>query len=144
LLSFLELVSPLAAADTIPEQVLFNRSQQQHDDRGDNREQSTSARQKAEALFTRKPQLIEPSVRETAPAGEAVRKPRVLAVSTPGPVQHDEPEAPISANPPMTPVIPAAQFARVRAWSKYGMTAAQVAEVYGVAASEIERILRIA
>ncbi len=123
---------------------MLNQSQQQHDDRGDNRERSTSARQDAEALFTPKPQLIEPSVRETAPASEGIRKPRVLAVSMPRPVQRDEPEAPVSAKPPVTPVIPAAQFARIRAWVKYGMTAAQVAEVYGVATSEIERILRIA
>jgi hypothetical protein len=123
--------------------ILFNRSQQ-HNDRDDSRERSTSARQAAEALFTPKPKLIEPSVRETAPAGEAVRKPRVLAISAARPVHHDEPEAPTSAKLPETPVIPAAQVARIRAWMKYGMTAAQVAEVYGVAASEIERILRTA
>jgi hypothetical protein len=38
--------------------------------------------------------------------------------------------------------IPASQLARIRTWVKYGMTAAQVAEVYGVPASEIERALR--
>ena len=34
-----------------------------------------------------------------------------------------------------------AAVGRIRAWVKYGMTAAQVAQVYGVAVSEIERIL---
>jgi hypothetical protein len=117
--------------------------QQQHDDRGDNRERSTSARQAAEALFTPKPKPIEPPVRNIAPAGEAARKPRVLPIAAAGPVPHEEPEAPISAKPP-TPVILAAQLSRIRAWVKYGMTAAQVAEVCGVAPSEIERILRTA
>jgi hypothetical protein len=115
-----------------------------HHDRGDDRERITGARQAAEALFAPKSQLIEPSVRETAPAGEAVRKPRVLAISAARPVHHDEPQAPISAKPPVTPVIPAAQFTRIRTWMKYGMTAAQVAEMCGVDASEIKRILRTA
>jgi transcriptional regulator with XRE-family HTH domain len=35
-------------------------------------------------------------------------------------------------------------LSRIRAWLKYGMTAAQVAEVCGVSPSEIERILRTA
>jgi hypothetical protein len=37
---------------------------------------------------------------------------------------------------------PRSQFGRIRAWAKYGMTAAQVAQVCGVAIGEIERILR--
>ena len=119
---------------------MFNRSHQ-YDDRGNSREQSTSARQAAEALFTPKLQRVEPTVREAAPAGEAVRKPRVLAVATAVPVQHDEPDAPISAHPPMKPVIPTAHVARIRACLKYGMTAAQLAEMYGVAAGEVERVL---
>jgi len=119
---------------------LFNRPQQ-HDDRGNSREQSTSARQAAEALFAPKPQRIEPLVQETAPADEAVRKPRVLAVAAAAHVPHDEPEAPRRAKPPRKPIIPAAHVARIRAWLKYGMTAAQVAEMYGISAGEIERIL---
>ena len=42
----------------------------------------------------------------------------------------------------MTPEIPSSQFGRIRAWAKYGMTAAQVAAVYGVAVGVVERILR--
>jgi hypothetical protein len=38
--------------------------------------------------------------------------------------------------------IPAAQFGRVRALASYGMTQAQVAELYGVEVDEIERIIR--
>jgi hypothetical protein len=37
--------------------------------------------------------------------------------------------------------IPASQFGRVRALTRYGMTRAQVAELYGVTVDEIERII---
>ena len=116
---------------------MFSRSSQ-HDDRRDRREPSTSARQAAEALFAPKPQRAEPTIREAAPSDEAVRKPRVLAVSAAVPLPREEPATP----PPAEPVIPAAHNARIRAWLKFGMTTAQVAEMYGVAAGEIERILR--
>ena len=78
---------------------MFDRSSQ-NDDRGERREQSTGARQAAEALFSPKPQHVEPPVREAAPAGEAVRKPRVLAVAAALPVPRDESEAPASVEPP--------------------------------------------
>ena len=119
---------------------MFNRSQH-YDDRGNGREQSTSARQAAEALFAPKPQRADPSDREAAPVGEVMRKPRVLTAATAVPMPRDEPAAPTHAPPPKEPVIPAAHVARIRAWLKYGMTAVQVAEIYGVAAGEVERIL---
>lgn len=122
---------------------MFNRSQQ-YDDHGNSRERNTSARQAAEALFAPKPQRVEPTVRKAAPTDEVVRRPRVLAVAAAVPVRHDKPEAPISAQPPIKPIIPPAHLARVRACLKYGMTAAQVAEMYGVAVDEVERSLRIA
>ena len=37
--------------------------------------------------------------------------------------------------------IPVSQFGRVRALTSYGMTQAQVAELYGVTVQEIERII---
>jgi hypothetical protein len=37
--------------------------------------------------------------------------------------------------------IPPSQFGRVRALANYGMTQAQVAELYGVGIGEIERII---
>jgi hypothetical protein len=73
-----------------------------------------------------------------------VRKPRVLAISPPAPVRHEEVEAPISPKQQVTPKIARAQFARIRALKRYGMTARQVAELYGVAVGEVERILRMA
>lgn len=122
---------------------MFNRSPQR-DDRGDRREQSTNARQAAEALFAPKPQRVEPTIREAARAGEVVRKPRVLEVAAAVPVPPEEPAAPTCAVPSREPVIPAAHVVRIRAWLKYGMTAVEVAEMYGVAAGEIERVLRSA
>ena len=38
--------------------------------------------------------------------------------------------------------IPLSQFGRVRTLTSYGMTPAQVAELYGVAVGEIDRIIR--
>jgi hypothetical protein len=72
-----------------------------------------------------------------------MRRPRILAISRPvkGPSQVGD-ERLISPKQQMTPKIPRSQFARIREWRRYGMTAQQVAEVYGVAVGEIERILR--
>ena len=117
---------------------MFNRSPQ-HDDRGDRHEQSTTARQAAEALFAPKPQRLAPVREAVAPAGEVVRKPRVLTIAA---VARDKPAVPTRAEPPREPVIPAADVARIRAGLKYGMTVSQVAEMYGVAAGDIERLLR--
>jgi hypothetical protein len=119
--------------------LLDSRSEQQHHFRGDDHQQITRAREAAEALF--RPKRLEPSVLEAPPAAaSAARKPRVLTIASPAPVV--EREAPVSAKQQMTPEIPRSQFDRVRTWVKYGMTAPQVAEVYGVAVGEIERILR--
>jgi len=73
-----------------------------------------------------------------------VRKPRVLASSPPAPVRLEEAETQISPKQQMTPKIARSQYARIRTLIKYGMTARQVAEVYGVAVGEIERIFRMA
>jgi len=92
-------------------------------------------------LFTPKRKIAEQSMREgAAPAAESVHKPRILAILPAAPVCHEEPEAPIS--PKQTSEIARSQFARIRTWVRYGVTVHQVAEVYGVAVGEIERILR--
>jgi hypothetical protein len=68
------------------------------------------------------------------------RKPRVLPILSPeAPARHEEPPAP---EPRTMREIPRSQFVRIRTLVKYGMTVAQVAKVYGVAADEIARILR--
>jgi hypothetical protein len=38
--------------------------------------------------------------------------------------------------------VPAAHLARIEVWLKYGMTVRQVAAVYGVSVSEMERVLQ--
>jgi hypothetical protein len=120
------------------EQALFDRSRQQHHDG----EPTTSARQIAEALFApKRSPTPEPMGEDTPPSGVSVRKPRVLTISSITPIHHGKPAAPSSPKEPVTPEIPRSQFARIRAWAQYGMTAGQVAEVYGVAVGEIKSIL---
>ena len=118
---------------------------QQLKPRGDDPEQITRARQAAEALFTSKPP---PVSTPTIPASltttdRSTRKPRVLPILLPAaPVRPEERETPAAPEPQTTREIPRSQFVRIRTLVKYGMTVAQVAKVYGVAADEIARILR--
>ena len=119
---------------------MLDRSQLEDQERGRN----TNARQAAEALFTPKRVTPEHLFRETpASSDEQVRRPRVLAISgtVPGPSQVED-KGPTSPNQQIPPKIPRSQFAVIRTWLRYGMTAQQVAEVYGVAVDEIERIVR--
>jgi Protein of unknown function (DUF2934) len=134
-----------AEAEIAAERSRDGNTAHQHRDSGNDRERLTSARQAAEALFTPNRQVTEQSIREgVAPTGRSVRKPRVLPISPPAPVRHEEVEAPISPKQQMTPKIARSQYARIRTLVRYGMTARQVAELYGVPLSEIERILRMA
>jgi hypothetical protein len=67
----------------------------------------------------------------------------MLGVTSPaGPTRREAVEAPLSPEPPAIPEIPRSQFTRIRAWVKYGMKVPQVAEVYGAAVGDIERIIR--
>jgi hypothetical protein len=104
----------------------------------------TRARRSAEALFTTKRQVTkQSSVSESLPSvAQSPRKPRVLKALLPAPVRHEEEKAPVESQERITPEIPTSQFARIRAWVKYGMSVAQVAGVYGVAVDVIERILQ--
>jgi hypothetical protein len=111
----------------------------QHRHSGDDRER-LSARQAAEALFTPNREVTRQSTQEST---AAARKPRVLAISPPVPVGREELGAQISPNQQkITPKIERSQVARVRTLVKYGMTARQVAEVYGVDVDEINRIVQ--
>jgi hypothetical protein len=121
---------------------LLSRQQQPHP-RGDDRERITRARQAAEALFTAKPPVSEPSVPDSAPGNQSARKPRVLRIVSPAaPVRHEQLETPVSREPQTPRQISRSQFARIRTLVKYGMTGSQVAEVYGVPVDEIARVLR--
>jgi hypothetical protein len=122
---------------------LFTRRQQQHP-RGDDRDRIIKARREAESLFTAKPPIRDTAVpHPQTPIDQAARKPRILRALSTAPVRQQESAAQVSTEPSITPIqIPSSQFARIRAWVKYGMTAAQVAGMYGVAVDAIERILR--
>ena len=78
------------------------------------------------------------------PVADPVRRPRVLsASSTVLDTAQEQLVAPIIPREQVTPRIPKSQFARIRAWRRYGMTARQVAKVYEVSIDEIERILSV-
>lgn len=107
----------------------------------DDRERINRARQAAEALFAPKPPTPKVPV---SPVGPGSEQKSAAALVPPGPVPAS-PEPVVSAIAPKPPPgveIPAAQLARIRTWVKYGMTAAQVAEVYRVPVGAIERVLR--
>jgi hypothetical protein len=102
---------------------------------------TTSARRTAEALFTPKRQITEQAVPESVPpADHSMREPRALPSTAP--TRQQGQEEPVSSEQQTTLEIPQSQFARIRAWRKYGMTAAQVAEVYGVAIGQVESLLQ--
>ena len=120
---------------------MFTRRQQPHP-RRDDREQIRKARQEAEALFTSRRPIGQASApNPSRSADQSARKPRILRALPTASVRHEEGNVPVGSKARMTPEIPTSQFARIRAWAKYGMTAAQVAAVYGVAVGVIERIL---
>jgi hypothetical protein len=122
-----------------------------HDREGINR-----ARQNAEDLFKPKPQTPRADVPMSAPndASSAEhqprRQPRIFAIPPVVPMNTTKAEP--AAEPKKirrkaidkrwTREIPLSQFGRVRTLTSYGMTPAQVAELYGVAVGEIDRIIR--
>jgi hypothetical protein len=111
--------------------------------RDDDRERVARARQTAEALFTPKLQVGEPTVSGSLPPGDPpARKPRVLGISPPAAARLEAVEPSAGAELRIAPEVPASQFARIRSWVKYGMTPAQVAKIYGVSAGDIERVIR--
>jgi hypothetical protein len=111
--------------------------------RNDERERITRARRAAEALFTSNRQVIKLSLSGSSPSvDQAARKSRVLKALSPTTASHEESRAPVDSEQQILPAIPKSQFARIRTWVEYGMTAAQVAAVYGVAVDVIEGILR--
>lgn len=119
----------------VQEQSLLGQPSQ--DPRGDRRAQTTSAQQTAEALFS--PRSGQP-LREAGPADAAARGPRILAATTVR-VPESASEIPIHGKPARQLVIPTEHVPRIRTWLKYGMTAAQVAEMYGSTAAEVKLAL---
>ena len=118
------------------------------------REKLDRARRNAEDLFKPRPQSGPAD--KTAPTENSVasaehqprRQPRIFRIPPVVPMAAEKGEAPAEPKStraertvrPHTGSIPASQFGRVRALASYGMTQAQVAELYGVGVDEIERI----
>jgi hypothetical protein len=120
-------------------------------DERNNRDKIDRARQAAEALFKPTGEAREPlqAVENTAgsPEQQPRRQPRIFAVPPRMP-STTEAEMPPKPKPsPREPAtrrrgaVPPSQIGRVRALATYGMTTAQVAELYGVTVDEIERVL---
>jgi hypothetical protein len=53
----------------------------------------------------------------------------VLKPLSPAPIGQEDDKAAVDSEQRITPEIPKSQFARIRVWVEYGMTAAQVAGV---------------
>jgi hypothetical protein len=128
-----------AEAEIAAERVRGGATARQPDVRGADREWLTRA---AEALFAPRQQGAEQTTKRNTTSDEPVRKPRVLP-SSKAPVHQEEREAPISSKPATTAKIARSRFARIRTLVRYGMTARQVADLYGVTVGEIEGILRM-
>jgi hypothetical protein len=119
------------------------------------RERINRARQNAEDLFKPTQQLTRADVPASAPndAPSAEhnlrRQPRIFTI--PPMVPMDTAKVEPAAEPKQirraaamgreTRQIPASQFGRVRALTNYGMTRAQVADLYEVTIDEIDRII---
>ena len=119
------------------------------------REKIDRARKNAEDLFKPRPQPR--PVDTVAPAENSVpstesqplRQPRIFRVLPAVPMKAAEVETPAQPKPTRlrrtvrreTGTIPGSQFGRIRTLTSYGMTQAQVAELYGVSVDEIERSL---
>lgn len=129
---------------------MFNRDQLDHKPKS-----LGCARQAAEALFQRKDKPEKAPNAETPEVTERrARVPRILRALPHAPAGYQKIEVlpapekragrpagfPASKTGPEG-VIPASHVGRIRTWLKYGMTAPEVARVYGVAVSVVERLL---
>ena len=124
-------------------------------DERNNREKIRRAREAAEELF--KPAQHNPDAKppqSTTNEGASAeqqprRRPRIFAVP-PQLTPNSQVEPPAAAEPVRRKVpekqaaaaVPRSQIGRVRALATYGMTPQQVADLYGVTAAEIDRILK--
>jgi hypothetical protein len=127
----------------------------QASDARSDRERVDRARQDAENLFRPRQQGASADAQASATNGPSSaedqprRQPRVFMIPPAVPMSAANGTAPAGPEPIRrqravggeTRKIPASQFGRVRALASYGMTSAQVAELYGVGVDEIERII---
>jgi hypothetical protein len=117
-----------------------------------NREKINRARQAAEELFKPSGQAARPapaSAPNDAPAEQQHRRqPRVFTIpprlppsAKAEPAAEPKPAAREKGHRQYTGAILPSQLGRVRTLANYGMTRAQVAELYGVPIEEIDRIV---
>jgi hypothetical protein len=124
-------------------------------DERNSRERIDRARRAAEDLFKPPHQEAEAASPALPPKDTnsterpARRQPRIFALPPRAPVttQTGAPSEPQPARrkataKPRTNVVPPSQIGRVRTLTRYGMTPAQVAELYDVTVGEIERIIK--
>jgi len=120
------------------------------------RDRINRARQNAEDLFKPTQQLTRADVPASAPNDapsvehQPRRQPRIFTIRPVAPMNTTKVEPAAAAKQIRrtaaigreTREIPASQFGRVRALTNYGLTRAQVAELYEVTIDEIDRIIR--
>jgi anti-sigma factor RsiW len=124
-------------------------------DERNSREKVSRARQAAEDLFKAARPNSDAEPTRPVPNGgapreqETRRQPRIFTVPPRLP-PNARVEPPVAAQPirqrapgkQPTRTVPPSQIGRVRALATYGMTPVQVAELYGVNVTEIDRILK--
>ena len=110
----------------------------------DDREQVSKVREAAEALFARKAQAERTEAPTSLPVAskQARREPRIFAMPVAGnfreEVVHQKPKPETSRRRVKVPI---AQHDRIRTLVMYGITSAEVADLYGVPLNVIERIV---
>jgi hypothetical protein len=122
----------------------------------DGRERIDGARQAAEDLFKPKRNgasaaAVTPTPNPPASAEQqqALRRPRILPIAFAPPMSgvnaepatKPKPEGESAVAEQRMPRLLPSEFGRVRALTRYGMTPAQVAELYGVLIDEVEQII---
>jgi DNA-binding transcriptional regulator YiaG len=75
------------------------------------------------------------------PAMTPVRDQKVKTPAMKEPAMVEPKPRRVVATKRRAPKIPATEFARIRTLAEYGMTIAQLAEIYGVSVGEIQRIV---
>jgi hypothetical protein len=128
----------------------------QYTNRVPHRDQVQTARQAAEALFRpkREPALIEATANPAGAASPSTepappRERRIWNITPVSSVSADETEAPASGalmrrrtdTRRKVQRIPASAYGRIKALVTYGMSVADVADLYGVPVSDIARIV---
>jgi len=99
------------------------------------------ARDAAKALFAPKSSIQSPALASPGSTGRWPRKPRFLSPLSVEPARVEPNKAQGERDGP-SQRIPASHLARIRTLLKYGITAHQAAEMYGVSVSDLEHMLR--